>query len=295
MRIFMWPWSLLTPVIIVAATVFFMTLLYTSRKDGFQAGQLASYHPLFMSLAFLLMTPLGALAFVADLGPLNRRFPDKGKRRTIHGIFSLMSLFFALIGYLVMYTSNKATGVDHFDFKDKHPSRSAHIVIGYLALLGMALQSLSGLHMFVVVTRDGVMRWKCHKVLGPICWLLGLAAMFLAVWFESKIEGNKWKISTVLIAWVAITAVLGITMSHICCSRRDHVVSDLVLCCILRFSLLFLLVLSCNVPSSFRTLVSFSTIPLILPLILHLLPIFRRRLRKKCTRIRCRITYHSIW
>ena len=177
-----YPLSLAVPALLVAVTLLVLTLTLSAPLGGYGADNVFAYHPAFMSVAFLLLLPLGVLSYSVDLGEAgNAAYPDRDSRRVLHGVLNLFGACLAVCGYLVAFVYHAAKGKDlaghlalNFNGGPAIPSRTAHVFLGLIAVLGSVVMAASGLYKFVVVARDGhrrVFRW--HSYAGPVVWGCG--------------------------------------------------------------------------------------------------------------------------
>lgn len=156
-----WPWSLATPLIALATLVGVLIVVLSPAS-----ASIFSAHPSFMSAAFVLLLPLGAVSYTADLGRRgNAAYPDRGARRVLHGTLNLLGGLCVLLGFLVAFVWKEAKGKKHFPWADPtSPSptaRSAHVVLGLIVVCGVVLQVIAGLYKLVALARDKarVARW----------------------------------------------------------------------------------------------------------------------------------------
>lgn len=176
------PFSFCVPALLVAVTLLVLTLTLSASLGGYGAGQVFAYHPAFMSVAFLLLMPLGVLSYGIDLGERgNAAYPDRESRRVLHGTLNLLGACLAGCGYLVAFVYHAAKGKDlaghlalNFNGGPAIPSRTVHVFLGLAAVFGSLVMAVSGLYKFVVAARDGQKRlFKWHGLLGPLVWLCG--------------------------------------------------------------------------------------------------------------------------
>jgi len=127
---------------------------------------------------------------VLDLGPLGWLLPDGLARRAFHGACMALGTAFALCGYFVAYTYHEDKGMPHLPFalpEVQSPlARSAHVVIGLVAVGGCVLQSLVGLAKVLAEARGGggPRALRLHGLVGPAVWLCGVTCVALAAYFE---------------------------------------------------------------------------------------------------------------
>ena len=177
-----YPLSLAVPALLLVVTVLVLTLTLSAPLGGYGADNVFAYHPAFMSVAFLLLLPLGVLSYGVDLGEAgNAAYPDRDSRRVLHGVMNLFGACLAVCGYLVAFVYHAAKGKDlaghlalNFNGGPAIPARTAHVFLGLVAVLGSIAMAASGLYKFVVVARDGHRRvFKWHAYAGPVVWGCG--------------------------------------------------------------------------------------------------------------------------
>ena len=180
-----YPASLAVPALLVGVTLLVLVLTLSAPLGGYGFGAVFAYHPVFMSVAFLLLMPLGVLSYGLDLGERgNAAYPDRDSRRVLHGVLNLFGACLAVCGYLVAFVFHAAQGKDlaghlalNFNGKPNIPARTAHVFLGIIAVLGCVVMASSGLYKFVVAARDGHKRlFKWHGLVGPVVWVCGCVA-----------------------------------------------------------------------------------------------------------------------
>lgn len=189
-----YPASLAVPGLLVAVTLLVLVLTLSAPLGGYGYASIYAYHPVFMTVAFLLLLPLGLLSYSLDLGEAgNRAYPDRDSRRVLHGVLQLLGTCLAVCGYLVAFVYHAARGRDHLalSYNPPIPSRVAHVFLGLFAVAGLVVMTASGLYKFVVAARDGLRaRVKWHGMLGPAVWVSGLLCICLAAYFEFLENSN---------------------------------------------------------------------------------------------------------
>jgi hypothetical protein len=180
-----YPLSFAVPALLLGVTLLVLALTLSAPLGGYGFDAVFAYHPAFMSVAFLLLMPLGVLSYGIDLGERgNAAYPDRDSRRVLHGILNLLGACLAVCGYLVAFVFHAAKGKDlaghlalNFNGGPNIPSRTAHVFLGLFAVLGSVVMAASGLYKFVVVARDGHKRlFPWHGLLGPVVWVCGCVA-----------------------------------------------------------------------------------------------------------------------
>lgn len=239
--LFSFPFSYITPLVIVAVTVMMLTLTMSKDLRGYGYADPFSWHAVFMMLGFLLFMPLGVLSYVMDFGrKLNGVFPTRESRRPLHGALLLLSAIFILLGYLVAFTchehgcSAKHPAQNHFPWTwepavNSPNARSAHVVIGLIAVIAVALQTAAGLYKAVQLekTRERVLAW--HGIVGPFIWLCGITCVALAAYFEymekDMVGKTAWTLQQMILILVALVVLVSLVTVHLRCGTKRHVVS----------------------------------------------------------------------
>jgi ABC-type sugar transport system permease subunit len=176
---------------------------------------------------------------------LNGVFPTRESRRPLHGALLLLAAIFILLGYLVAFTchehgcSAKHPAQNHFPWTwepavNSPNARSAHVVIGLIAVIAVALQTAAGLYKAVQLekTRERVLAW--HGVVGPLIWLCGITCVALAAYFEymeKDVTGKTaWTLQQMILILVALVVLVSLVTVHLRCGTKRHVVSDCGVC-----------------------------------------------------------------
>lgn len=162
--------------------------------NGYGFRDIYAYHPVFMSLAFLLCFPVAMLAYVIEepSATVAAWLPDKRARRVLHGACNLAGTLLAIVGFVLAFTYHEALGKPHAGLNEpawhQTLARPAHIIIGYMVVIAVFGQCVAGLAKYV--QRDGPApppkggALSYHGLVGPVVWLLGLVCVCLALYFE---------------------------------------------------------------------------------------------------------------
>jgi hypothetical protein len=126
---------------------------------GYGAGNVFAYHAAFMVVGFVLLMPLSGLSYKLDCGSRgNAVYPTRDSRRVLHGTLGLLAALFVLLGYLIAFVYHQAQGRPHMPFSEpasnSPTARSAHVVIGLIAIGCTLLQFVMGLYKFVQLTKN---------------------------------------------------------------------------------------------------------------------------------------------
>lgn len=167
----------------VATFLFVCACVYTPALGGYGNGPF-SYHPIFMTAAFVLFMSLGTSSYVSDYGEkMNRQFPDRGSRRLLHGALQIFGAFFMLVAFLIVWNLHSLNGKSQIG-SGASVIKQVHIWLGYGAMALVLLQVVVGLYKYVVRTRDNLPVATWHGKLGPLAWTLGIANVALASYME---------------------------------------------------------------------------------------------------------------
>ena len=150
-----------------------------------------AYHAAFMVLGFVLFMPLGVLTYVMDFGrKINGGYPTRESRRPLHGALLLLSAICILIGYLVAFACHqngcsKHLAQNHLPFWEPSTNspiaRSAHVVIGIIAIIAVALQTGMGLYKAVQFekTKTRVLPWHGECIFSCVFQTMVSVTQFL--------------------------------------------------------------------------------------------------------------------
>lgn len=192
--------------------------------NGYGYKDIYAWHPALMTLAFTFCFPVAMLAYVVELPESSSNLlPTKRSRRIIHGACNLLGTLFAISGFVLAFTYHEALGKVHTGLSGEVGThnvwyRPAHIILGYIVLIGIFLQCIIGLVKFVQKDdpvqsnqsqKKSFLSW--HGKIGPIIWALSLVCILLAVYFEylevPPQDKPHWNLSQLV---VTILFVLGL-------------------------------------------------------------------------------------
>lgn len=201
--------------------------------NGYGYKDIYAYHPVLMSLAFLLCFPVAMLAYVLDepSASVAAWLPDKRARRVLHGACNLAGTLLTVAGFVLAFTYHEALGKPHAGLNEpawhQTASRPAHIIIGYMVVIAIFGQCVAGLVKFV--QRDGPAPpptgglLSYHGLVGPVVWLLGLLCIVLALYFEylevPPHDMKHWSLGQILVAGALIAALAVSVLVSICRPR----------------------------------------------------------------------------
>jgi hypothetical protein len=218
---FRFPCSTITPILLLVFTVVVVALLLL---DGFSTSSIFAYHAVFMTIAFMLLFPLGVLSYVGDFGEaLNSSYPDRASRRVLHGTFNAFGVFVTIVGYLIAFTFHENVGKSHLA-SGESVARQAHSWIGLITIISITIIGISGLYKFIVGARDNEKIFKWHGLVAPLCWFLGLVNICIAAFFLIG-DSSNWTVGIAAIIIVSAVTVAVLTTVHLRLGARDHVES----------------------------------------------------------------------
>ena len=153
--------SLTAIVVTFASALLLLTFILSSSLNGYGAANVFAYHAAFMVVGFVLLMPLSALSYKLDCGSRgNSVYPSRDSRRVLHGTLGLLAALFVLLGYMVAFVYHQAQGKPHMPFSEpatnSPTARSAHVVIGLIAIGCTLLQVVMGLYKFVQLEKVDV-------------------------------------------------------------------------------------------------------------------------------------------
>ena len=144
--------------VIFAAALLLLTFILSSDLRGYGAGNVFAYHAAFMVVAFVFLMPLGILSYKLNCGSRgNSVYPTRDSRRVLHGTLGLLAALFVLLGYMIAFVYHQSRGLPHMPFSEPQSNsptaRSAHVVIGLIAIACTVLQMVMGLYKYVQLTK----------------------------------------------------------------------------------------------------------------------------------------------
>ncbi len=147
--------------VIFSAALLLLTFILSSSLRGYGASNPFAYHAAFMVVGFVLLMPLATLSYKLDCGSRgNSVYPSRDSRRVLHGTLGLLAALFVLLGYAIAFVYHQAKGAPHMPFSEPSTNaplaRSAHVVIGLIAISCTLLQAVMGLYKFVQLTKVDV-------------------------------------------------------------------------------------------------------------------------------------------
>lgn len=153
------------------------------QGGGLPASGWFAWHPVFMSLAFPCLMPLGRWSYIgwADWSA------GKPERRQLHRGIMGAAAFAAVLGYLFMFMAHLPGRVFFgHDFKtgEWHEwKRVLHVWVGYLTILLTVAQACMGIMKMSTWQEKGEKIMTFHGDLGKVIVGLGTLSMILAISF----------------------------------------------------------------------------------------------------------------
>ena len=159
-----------------------------------------SWHPILMTLAFLVFMTEGILSYSTVLPGDSAR----ASRRKRHGAMQGLATIFFLMGYLMIFVKHEQTGASHFALgEDESAARVIHVWLGYGLLLASSIQVCVGISKYIRITQASVKIAKWHGKLGRVIYPIALGNICLAIEFFDAFS-NEAKVG--LIIWIVFVA-----------------------------------------------------------------------------------------
>ena len=171
---FAFPLSYVTPGIVILSTTFLLTLTLSKPLRGYGYADPFAWHAAFMIMGFGCLMPLGALSYVMDFGRRgNAALPTLDARRSLHGVLMFFAALCVLLGFAIAFTCHERGCGPHaiqrhlpwtWQPAANSPSvRSAHVVIGYIAVAATLAQAAIGMYKSVTLTKTGARVFALHR------------------------------------------------------------------------------------------------------------------------------------
>jgi len=173
---------------------------------GTGAANVFSWHPVSMAVAFfLLMTP-GSYVYRRDAGFL---FDVVGlareKTRAAHAVYVASAAFFAFVGYACVFVAHYVSGESQIG-QGESPSRTAHVALGYVALLWLAVQAGAGV--LKNRSQERIFRW--HGDSGKYLLLFAYVTATLGFWLRMNYAKHEhWAFAAKLALTGGATVLFG--------------------------------------------------------------------------------------
>lgn len=225
--------SIISVTFVVSCTILLLALDLSGPPgtpgtlNGYGYKDIYAWHPALMTLAFTFCFPIAMLSYVVQVP--SEWLPTKRSRRILHGACNLFGTLFAISGFVLAFTYHEALGKVHTGLSGEVGShnvwyRPAHIILGYIVLIGIFLQCAFGLVKYVQKedenqakadkTSSSNQLLSLHGKIGPVLWACGLICILLAVYFEylevPPQDKPHWNLMQLV---VSILFVLGLFVS----------------------------------------------------------------------------------
>lgn len=172
------------PAVYVGACALAVGLLSAQGAGGYDVAELFYWHPLLLTIAFLLLMPIGMLVYKDDsMG--SRCFPDRAKRRRVHIVLQTAAVLLALLGYAAAYVSHERSEKPHLAVPVRYWSRSIHVWTGLLVIAAVVAQALGG------AVRTLWRKRVPHRDVGAWIWMAALNPLLLAAYFRFSMKGYE--------------------------------------------------------------------------------------------------------
>uniref|UniRef100_A0A6S8BJJ5 Cytochrome b561 domain-containing protein n=1 Tax=Aureoumbra lagunensis TaxID=44058 RepID=A0A6S8BJJ5_9STRA len=199
------------PVVIAfIITLFMIWSSFDKSLGGTGPKNLFTYHPVAMTIAFYaLMTP-GHLVYRDDAaflttGDFSLLFSnptpenddkgiDKSDRRKAHLIYLSLATFFAVVGYFFIFAAHAQSGESQIG-QAETSSRSAHVALGYICLLWLAIQATTGSFKFNALSTGLPPVFTWHGLSGKYLLLFAYITSCLGFWLRMNYSNQgAWNI-----------------------------------------------------------------------------------------------------
>lgn len=173
-----------SPVVYAGACALAIGLLSVQSAGGYDLSELFYWHPLLLTIALLLLMPIGMLVY-KDGALGSRCLPDRAKRRFAHIVLQAAAVLFALAGYAAAYVSHERSEKPHLAVPVRYWSRSIHVWSGLLVIAAVVAQALGG------AVRTVWRKRLPHRDVGVWIWMASLIPLLLAAYFRFSMKGYE--------------------------------------------------------------------------------------------------------
>mmetsp|Transcript_48018 Transcript_48018/g.139069 ORF Transcript_48018/g.139069 Transcript_48018/m.139069 type:complete len:685 (-) Transcript_48018:60-2114(-) len=165
-------------------------------------------HAVLMSMAFLLLATAGMISYASKNCPLAPRCCGPTGTRLLrhftHGTLNGLALACAVGGYVCIFMNHQQAGASQFGLGRRESwSRSIHVWVGYLVLLLLLIQALSGIAKLYFLALFGTRKATFHHSLGRAMYCLAAANQLIGFTFPGLLP--TW--ATPLLAAMLIVTV----------------------------------------------------------------------------------------
>ena len=154
-----------------------------------------SWHPVLMTLAFIVFMPQGMNHYFA--GTLLE--VDRAASRKKHAMYQIIAVLLAIGGWIAIFVAH--SGKSHTG-SGATTVKQIHVWLGYLVLLGVVFQAFIGM----MKLRKKFAKW--HGKIGPAIWFLGALNVFLGTFFISYAYNSAVQIVTVICILITVSMTL---------------------------------------------------------------------------------------
>ena len=195
--------SLAIAVRIAAITTCIIVASYMSDSPGI--NDIFSWHPIFMSVGFVVVMTEGLLSYV-DVAPGES---DRKVRRSRHGLIQTIAALFVLAGYACIFSAHAKKGQSQFALgDDETTSRILHVWIGYIVILGVLLQIAVGAFKYARLLSASVKTAKWHGKVGRWVYFFGICNVSIAVGSWSGFDAGVQVILYVFLVLITVGTLL---------------------------------------------------------------------------------------
>lgn len=136
---------------------------------------LLAYHPFMMSLGFIMFMTSAILTYI---GATDRVFARK-----LHVLLQCIAFVCMILGLILIIMNKMEQGKDQF--------QSTHSWLGLIAIVGVILQSMTGVVKYINLPRLTI---HSHGLVGLASWVVGMFALMLGVNdYAARRSGLGWE------------------------------------------------------------------------------------------------------
>eukprot|EP00941_MAST-03F_sp_MAST-3F-sp1_P003917 g3917.t1 len=165
----------LTRCLIFLATPLLIAGMMVKSLGGTGFASWFSYHPVFMTLAFVFAMSSGILSYFD--------YENRSAQRFQHAIYQCLACVFVILGFIAIWVAHAQGKKSQFGGGDIGWRKKAHVYIGYVVVLLTLLQVFVGLVKYAKITKKKQKWAKFHGISGPIIYLFGMVNVLIAVSF----------------------------------------------------------------------------------------------------------------
>lgn len=188
------PMAKLGTIVGFAAVAFLTWAVFDKRVGGTGIDNVFSWHPILMAMAFMGFMNAGQFAYTKGppsdgLLATTQHGPKKQVQRRLHSSLMALSAICAIGGYTTVFYAHAQIGESQIGF-NATIGRAIHVWLGYIALLWMLVQMLSGPFKawHLEMKNERIFPW--HGRLGRYHILFSFAVATLGFWVHMNFTGD---------------------------------------------------------------------------------------------------------